>query len=217
MRGLGVLVATVLVGALIACYVVLWAAAQPSTVASTPAAPGRPAELKLQTVAQLGPAYPHPAWVSYLADDRRGRWRHSTSLTAPANSLVKVTILQYDSPTGLRNNFFARVQGTTGGTMDVDGRTVRSIDPDLAAHTFAIPQLGLYVPLPGVASNAKNQCSAAPCTLAEAHHTITFTFRTKGRGRFRFQCFVPCGAGFYSGNGGPMQAFGYMTGYLTVV
>jgi hypothetical protein len=101
--------------------------------------------------------------------------------------------------------------------MGVDGKVVDSIDPASTSHTFAIPQLGVYVPLPGVADNASNQCSQAPCTLTEAHRTITFSFRTGARGRYRWQCFVPCAAGFVTGFGGPMQTFGYMAGFLTVV
>jgi hypothetical protein len=34
---------------------------------------------------------------------------------------------------------------------------------------------------------------------------------------FRWQCFVPCAAGFIQGFGGPMQTVGYMDGYLKVV
>lgn len=215
-RAVAVLLAAVVLCAAIAGYIVFWAAAEPPTLQSAPSAAGRPAELTLQTVGSLGPRYSQPDWVSYLAQDGDGKWEHTTKLTAPANSLVKVTILQYDSATGLRNNFFSRVQGTTGDVMRLDGRSTGQVDPSTAAHTFAIPQLGVFVPLPGVSASADNQCSVAPCTLEEAHRTITFTFRTKGPGRYRFQCFVPCGAGFYSGNGGPMQSFGYMTGYLTV-
>ncbi|MDX6599553.1 MAG: hypothetical protein QOE87_3440 [Gaiellales bacterium] len=178
----------------------------------------RPAELTLQTVGALGPNYDgNPNWVSYLVRDSRGKWIHSTSLELPAHALVQVTIRQYDTATGLRNPFFARPQGTSGNVVQVDGKTVDVIDPDLSSHTFAVPQLGVYVPLPGVADNAKNQCAAAPCTLAQAHRTISFSFRTGGRGRYRWQCFVPCGAGFIAGFGGPMQRFGYMDGYLDVV
>ena len=101
--------------------------------------------------------------------------------------------------------------------MEVDGKAAEDVAPASTSHTFAIPQLGVYVPLPGVADDAKNQCTAAPCTQSEAHRTVTFSFRTQGPGRFRWQCFVPCGAGFQTGFGGPMQAFGYMDGYLTVV
>jgi hypothetical protein len=130
---------------------------------------------------------------------------------------VRVTILQYDTATGLRNPFFARPQGTSGNVIQLDGETVDVIDPDLTSHTFAIPQLGVFVPLAGVADNAKNQCAAAPCTLSQAHRTISFTFRTGAPGRYRWQCFVGCAAGFISGFGGPMQTFGYMDGYLNVV
>ena len=75
----------------------------------------------------------------------------------------------------------------------------------------------MSVPLKGVADDAKNQCSVAPCTLAQAHTTITFTFRTGKAGTYRWQCFVPCAAGFILGFGGPMQSVGYMDGYLHVV
>jgi hypothetical protein len=179
--------------------------------------PGRPAELTLQTVGSLGARFERSTWVSYLARNEDGEWVHSTHLEVPANSLVRVTILQFDTETGLRNPFFARPQGTEGGVMNLDGEPVDVIDPDSTSHTFAIPQLGVFVPLPGVADNAPNQCSSAPCDAEQAHRTITFTFRTGKKGRYRWQCFVPCAAGYVLGFGGPMQAFGYMDGYLDVV
>src|SRR5438045_3204894 len=83
-----------------------------------------------------------------------------------------------------------------GCRMKVAGKPVTTLDPDLASHTFAVPDLGVSVPLKGVPDDAKNQCSVAPCTLAEAHTTVTFTFRTGKKGTFRWQCFVPCAAGF---------------------
>jgi hypothetical protein len=175
------------------------------------------AELTLQTVGALGPKYENPTWVSYLVRDSKGAWIHSTIFKLPAHALVRVTVYQYDSATGLRNPYFARPQGTTGNIEQVDGKAVDVIDPNLSSHTFAVPQLGLYVALPGVADNAKNQCAAAPCTLAQAHRTISFSFRTGAPGRYRWQCFVPCGAGFIDGFGGPMQRLGYMDGYLDVV
>jgi hypothetical protein len=193
-----------------------------SLVASAPAVTateggGRSAQLTLQTVPALGPRYARPTWVSYLVGDKKRGWVHTTSLRVPAHALVRVTIYQYDTATGLRNPLFARVQGTTGAVMQVDGSGVDAIAPSATSHTFAIPQLGVYVPLPGVADDAKNQCAAAPCTSRDAHRTITFSFRTGGPGRFRWQCFVPCASGFVTGFGGPMQTFGYMDGYLVVV
>jgi hypothetical protein len=215
-RALGVVVAVAALCGLVFSYV-SWLTDEPPMVASAATAGGRVADLTLQTVGSLGSRYANPDWVSYLVDDPKRGWTHSTNLEAPANSLVQVTILQYDSATGLRNPYFARVQGTTGGTMQLDGRRVDSIDPATTSHTFAIPQLGLFVPLPGVPDNAADACSDAPCTSAQAHRTITFTFRTTGKGRYRWQCFVPCAAGFVTGFGGPMQAYGYMSGFLTVV
>lgn len=220
-RSRRILATTVLaaaLGGLIAAYVTVLMRSPQVVGSSTGAGGERPAELTLQTVAALGPNYEgNPNWVSYLVKDSGGKWIHSTNLKLPANTLVRVTILQYDTATGLRNPFFARPQGTSGNVIQLDGKTVDVIDPSLTSHTFAIPQLGVFVPLAGVADNAKNQCAAAPCTLAQAHRTISFTFRTGAPGRYRWQCFVPCAAGFIAGFGGPMQRFGYMDGYLNVV
>jgi hypothetical protein len=199
--------------ALIAYYVISYLMLRPPDVAAAGTAPN--ASITLQTVAALGFG-PHPDWVSYLAQSPEGKWVHSTVLTVPANSLVKVTIYQYDTATGLRNPFWGGPRGLVG-EMSVNGKPTPTLDPDLASHTFAVPDLGVSVPLKGVADHAKNQCSVAPCTLAEAHNTITFTFRTGKAGTYRWQCFVPCAAGFILGFGGPMQSVGYMDGYLVVV
>jgi hypothetical protein len=129
---------------------------------------------------------------------------------------VDVTVYQFDTATGLRNPFWGQPRGTVGGTINVDGKTLNVLDPDLASHTFAIPDLGVSVPLKGVADDAKNQCSVAPCTLSEAHTTVNFSFKTGKPGKFRWQCFVPCAAGFPLGFGGPMQSIGWMDGYLMV-
>jgi hypothetical protein len=217
----GVLVGTAVVGVLIALYVSLWATAFPKTVAATPASATTPeggSNLTLETVASVGkkvnPA--NPNWVSYLVRSG-GKWIHSTIYKVPAYSVIHVTIYQFDSPTGLRNAFLSQVEGTGGGTMTLDGKAVNSIPPEEASHTFAVPQLGVFVPLPGVSEEAKNPCEEAPCEPSTSdHRTITFTFRTGAPGRYRWQCFVPCGAGYYFGNGGPMQTMGYMAGFLDV-
>ncbi len=69
----------------------------------------------------------------------------------------------------------------------------------------------------GVSSTAKNPCANAPCALSNDHNTVTFSFRTPVKGLYRWQCFVPCGAGYIQGNGGPMQTVGYMGGFIKVV
>jgi hypothetical protein len=199
--------------ALIAFYIVSYLMVRPPAVSAAGAAPS--ARITLQTVASIGFG-PHPDWVSYLVRNAQGKWVHSTVLTVPANSLVHVTIYQYDTATGLRNPYWGGPRGIVG-EMAIDGKPTPTLDPDLASHTFAVPDLGVSVPLEGVADDAKNQCGVAPCTLAEAHKTITFTIRTGKRGTYRWQCFVPCAAGFILGFGGPMQSVGYMDGYLSVV
>lgn len=207
-----VLVAVAFSAALIAYYIAGYLSVRP---AETTSWSGKRVSLTLQTVASLGIG-PHPDWVSYLVKDSSGHWQHSTVLNVPANSLVHVTVLQYDTATGLRNPYWGGPRGIVG-LMKVDGKPTPTLDPDLASHTFAIPDLGVSVPLKGVADDAKNQCSVAPCTPAQAHTTITFTFRTGKAGTYRWQCFVPCAAAFIFGNGGPMQSPGWMDGYLKVV
>lgn len=206
----------VLVGALIGLYIGLYLTNQPGS-ASAESTPGG-THLYLATVAAAALNDPHPTWVSYYAVDANdGNWRHDTTYVLPANTVVTVTIFQFDSQTGLRNPFIGQAAGTIGGTFQLNGKTMRSIDPDAASHVFAIPELGLSVPLYGVLSTAKNPCANAPCPLSTDHETITFQFRTPGKGLYRWQCFVPCAAGFIDGLGGPMQTVGYMDGFIKVV
>jgi hypothetical protein len=174
-------------------------------------------DLTLETVAAVGPKLsPHENWVSYLVREN-GVWHRSTVWTLPANATVHVTIYNFDGDSGLRNPFLAQARGVVPGSFMVNGKPTKVIDPDDASHTFAIPQLGIIVPVLGVDDNAKNQCGYAPCGLTQAHNTITFTFRTGKKGHYRWQCFVPCAAGFVYGFGGPMQTVGYMDGYVDVV
>jgi hypothetical protein len=215
-----VLAAVAVLGVLIALYVALWATNIPQTVAATPVAsePGT-THLTLQTDAAVGPKMSpgHPDWVGYLVLNK-GHWERSTVFSVPANSLVHITIYQFDGDSGLRNPFLSETEGTVGGTETIDGKAVNHINPEEASHTFVVPQLGIFVPMPGVPEEAKNQCEYGPCDPSTmAHHTVEFTIRTGKKGRYRWQCFVPCAAGTYLGFGGPMQTFGYMDGYLDVV
>jgi hypothetical protein len=181
------------------------------------APPTQTASLTLQTVAAVGPKLSrNENWVSYLVREQ-GTWHRSTVWTLPAHALVHVTVYQFDGKSGLRNPFLSQARGVVGGTFTVNGKSMRTINPDDASHTFAIPALGVIVPLQGVDDNAKNQCDFAPCQLSTAHTTITFTFRTGKKGHYRWQCFVPCAAGFLYGFGGPMQTIGYMDGFVDVV
>ena len=152
------------------------------------------------------PNDPHPDWVSYLP---------TTTFNVPANSIVTMIIDQEDSASGLRNPFWAKAQGIIGPFhmkyFDAQGNPqegdfTQLDDASTPAHTFAIPDLGVFVPLLGIPD-------AAP---AGSINTITFSFRVGKAGVYRWQCFVPCGSGTIYGNGGPMQTIGYMGGFLIV-
>ncbi len=181
---------------------------------------GQPVDLTLQTVgaATLGA---HPSWVSYFTRSPDGRWEHTTLWDLPAHTTVHVTILQYDTGSPLRNQFLGQVSGTAGGAIHLNGRLTSLVNSNDAAglgvgHTFTIPSLGVNVPLRGVDGNAKNFCNTAPCAPSDEHNTVTFSFTTPGPGVYPWQCFVPCGAGWLYGTGGPMQTIGYMDGFLKV-
>jgi len=212
---IGAIVGALLVCVAIALYVGLYLVNVPGSVAATSTPTG--IHLYLATVPAAELSDPHPTWVSYYAvSSSSSNWRHDTTFQVPANSLIHVTIYQYDTATGLRNPFFSQPAGTAG-PVTINGKVTQVVDPTSPGHTFAIPQIGLSVPLPGAPANAKNLCANAPCSLSEAHVTVSFAFRSPGPGLYRWQCFVPCAAGFIQGNGGPMQTVGYMGGFIKVV
>ncbi|HEY8817018.1 MAG TPA: hypothetical protein VIP57_18205 [Candidatus Dormibacteraeota bacterium] len=185
----------------------------PPTLAAQPTTVGNGVTIHLETVAAVQdaiafprPEDPHPDWVSYLP---------TTVFKVPANSVVTISIDQEDGASGLRNPYWAKAQGIIGGSFhmtyfDDNGAPqvgdFTSVDPTTLAHSFAIPDLGVFVPLQGIAD-------AAP---AGSHNEITFSFKTGKAGIFRWQCFVPCGAGSIYGNGNAMSSFGYMQGMLVV-
>jgi hypothetical protein len=212
----GIAVVAAIVCVLIGLYIGLYLTSGPGSAAAAQTSGG--AQLYLATVAAAKGTDAHPTWVSYYAVDAGdGNWRHETTYILPANTLVHVTIYQFDGQSGLRNPFLSQATGTVGGNFVLDGKPTQSISPDAASHIFAIPQLGVSVPLEGIADDAKNPCANAPCPLSTDHHTIQFTFRTGAKGLYRWQCFVPCAAGYIQGFGGPMQTVGYMDGFIKVV
>jgi len=200
----------------IGLYIGLYLVNVPGSVAAVQTSSGT--QLYLATVPTVEPNDPHNTWVSYYAVDANSRnWRHETTYVLPANTLVHVTIYNYDGASGLRNPWFGQATGTIGDTITLNGNQTQGIVPDNASHVFAIPAIGLSVPLQGISDNAKNPCGNAPCSLSYDHTTTSFTFRTPGKGLYRWQCFVPCAAGFIAGFGGPMQTVGYMDGFIKVV
>jgi hypothetical protein len=210
-----------LLSALVAAFVVGFVfhtqSALSSVVATAPRvalAPGeRETVIHLETVGAVGTAIenprpddPHPTWVGYLP---------TTTFKVPANSIVTMVIDQEDSRSGLRNPFWAQAQGIIGtfhmkhfdqSGNPQEGDFTKLNDASTPAHSFSIPDLGVFVPLLGVPA-------AAP---ANSTNVITFSFRVGKAGVYRWQCFVPCGSGTIYGNGGPMQTLGYMGGFLIV-
>ena len=177
-----------------------------------------------------------PDWVSYYTQDPASKqWVHTTLFSVPANTKVNVTIYGYDGCTPLRNNYFSLVQGTMGGTVTVsqfDQHGKEYVTNDTTSvinswsncnvgHTFAIPALGIFVPVasPNAQLSANNLCGSSPCTPSGNPYALeTFSFMSPSQtGAYRWQCLIPCGGGFLDGNGGPMQTLGWMTGFMYVV
>ena len=209
-----VLLATAALVALVVAFLVTFALRFPQPITATAAKTGPGVSLHLEVVGAVGTALqnprlddPHPTWVGYLP---------TTTFKVPANSEVTITIDQEDTPSGLRNPYWGTATGIVGGTFHMtyfddkgnpqEGDFSSLDDPANAAHTFAIPDLGVFVPLEGVNANAPSNST----------NVITFSFRTGAPGVFHWQCFVPCGSGTIYGNGGPMQTLGYMGGFLVV-
>jgi heme/copper-type cytochrome/quinol oxidase subunit 2 len=128
-----------------------------------------------------------------------------STLVVPANSLVTVTLRDYDmGDTPLpKGSPFTTVQGAVGGVAYADGHAYTALAPEKVAHTFTLPQLNINVPLPG------------DTTTGKPYGVVTFTFRTGAAGSYYFRCFDPCGTGAI-GWQGPMLTRGYMLGTLTV-
>lgn len=152
----------------------------------------------------------HPDWVSYGP---------STNLFVPAHSMVTVTLKQYDGGEEITNPWFAKVHGTVGDTMTVNGKTTNHADPDAVGHTFTIhaaptdqDPLFVSVPLPAV----KDDAPEVEGTNYPAPNVVKFSFITGGKGKYVWNCEFPCGDGYYAKFGGPMSARGYMSGTLTV-
>jgi len=180
---------------------------------------GQPVHLLAQTVGSIGFG-PHPTWVSYMVfNPTTKKWVQDTTWKLPAHTKIDMTIEQFDSGSPLRNQEWGQIQGTIGHSMQLNGKTVsfyNSYTGTGVGHTFAVPTMGISVPLVGV--NASDTlCGEGPCSTKMPHNEITFSFMTGAPGNYPWQCFVPCGLGWLYGNGGPMSTQNYMGGFLDVV
>lgn len=196
--------------------------AEPAGTVDTPEGPVNAANLELYVYPNNSDAVPGPTEgvnALYASQGWPFYWP-STTLQVPANSLVTVTIYQYDSGGRVFNPFWAKVHGTVDGTMTVNGKTVTEVDPTKVAHTFTVhqypesgqPYLFVSVPLPDLGANAVGNADPYVDTPKE----VTFTFRTGAPGTYVWNCEFPCGDQ-YQEFGGPMQQRGWMSGTLEVV
>jgi hypothetical protein len=153
----------------------------------------------------------------------------------PAHALVTVYIRQYDSGGSLNNAWFDKVRGTVGGVAVINGKTVRSINPNDVGHTFTVrgapgvdPNFFVSVPLPLANTNNNEnygpycfsrQYLAEPSSVRSnnpCYNTIVFSFVSGSKGTYAWNCEFPCGLSIV-GFGGPMNTYGYMSGFLRVV
>lgn len=225
-------VAVVAFGVFVAMHFI---AGQPPTEDYSSYASGGQVNVTLMTTAQSTVGQ-KPDWVTYFVKDpKTGQFVHTTYFAVPENTTVNVTVLGYDGCTPLRNPLWGRVSGVAGNVENVaffNGKTMSASQPlstfdswaDCSVqHTFAIPGLGINVPIASPTTLKENNalCGNSPCTDpsdASAPHTVVkFSFKTPDHGGiFRWQCFVPCGLGYVDGNGGPMATPGYMMGQMEV-
>jgi hypothetical protein len=135
-----------------------------------------------------------------------------SAITVPANTLVTVTVANFDGATPLTGatEKYARSSGIKGslscstldptnpnGAAATPATTSTSLDPTQVSHTFTVAALGLNVPV---------------CAMCKT----SFTFFSGAPGTFTWRCMDPCGSG-PSGWDGAMATSGYMSGQLTVV
>jgi hypothetical protein len=141
--------------------------------------------------------------------------RSAANLSFPANTLVKLTIVNYDDGNAsLTDPQYANVQGTVNGTITYvnnanvnssqgargislnGGQTVSSVSPALIAHTFTIPSLKINIPVP-------------------LSSTVVAYIKITTAGSFAWFCETTCGAG-PAGLLAAMDTPGWMTGNLKV-
>ena len=122
------------------------------------------------------------------------------NFTIPADTLVEVTVDDYDAGASTVAPEYARVCGTVNGTIESDGLPVSSVEIGTIAHTITLtngPYAGFNVPVP-----AANATSALPAQ-------ITFPVYFPVPGQYHWKCEASCGQT-------QMSLDGKMSGILTV-
>ena len=204
-----------------------WLEATPAGTIDTPEGTYPHATLELSIYPNTSADYPGPAGVTNILIEDDGvtqseGWPFywpSTSLRLPANTVITVTLKNYDGSSTVWNPFWAKVHGTVDGSATYNGKKLSQIKPSDVAHTFTLHQypqdgqdeLFVSVPMLAVPNNAKNLPNGYP-----APQVMEFSFKTKGPGVYVWNCEDPCGDA-YQQFGGVMQARGWMSGRIEVV
>jgi hypothetical protein len=198
---------------------------EPAVTQATKTGPNT-AELDLSTypdshVCHADQGEPQINWVTYCSSTNV----QGTNLEVPPNSLITVVIKQYDTSTGVLNDFFQKVQGTVGGVAMYNNKPMGQLDSMDIAHTFTIQSqpdetnpIFVSVPLLGVANNAPSAVTINGTSYPKPE-VIEFQFRTGPAGHvYIWHCYVPCGSNLEApyGFSGPMSTTGYMAGTITV-
>lgn len=135
----------------------------------------------------------------------------SANISLPANRLIQLTIVSYDTPEPAATNAEGVVSGTVGGNVYVIngtvaagtanvsmamaadwGQNVTAVPASELAHTFTIQQLGINIPV-------------------VAGSTIIAYVDIHQKGSFTWVCLTPCGLGD-NGLTGAMDTPGWMMG-----
>lgn len=204
---------------------------QPAPLKATKTGPNT-ATLNISTfpdsqVCHSGAPNPQIDWVTYCSGPNNN---YGTTWELPANSTITVIIKQYDSASGLYNDFFQNVQGTVGGIAMYNNKPMSQLNDANIAHTFTIQSkpddtspIFVSVPLLGVADDAPSNTNVLGNDGNQYQYptpnTIEFKFRTGPAGHtYVWRCYVPCGNDRETpyGFSGPMSTTGFMAGTISV-
>ena len=145
---------------------------------------------------------------------QNGSLTSSANIVLPANTLIEVTIVNYDDGNASAPSIYQAVTGTVGNQITVVNNTgmnstqtsnginiqgawtTNNIPAADLAHTFTVTGLNLNVPI--VVSSV-----------------IQFSFESGAANSYTWQCYADCGSG-PSGWGQAMVTPGWMTGTVSV-
>ncbi|HZY71094.1 MAG TPA: hypothetical protein VFF67_08995 [Thermoplasmata archaeon] len=141
------------------------------------------------------------------------------NFTVPANTLVRVTITNYDNGTNPVDPMFARVWGTVGGSETIISggatTTVSALASDRVSHTFTILPSGTGGGMgsgmgTGTVANPILSVAIPPAASESSPVIVTFDVELHGAGMYTWNCEAPC-------NPISMMGAGLMAGTVYVV